>query len=317
MAITPLLTVADLTKSFRVRGRRLYAVRQANLELGAGETLGVVGESGSGKSTLGRCILRLLVPDSGRVVFDGTDLVRLAKRDLRIRRRDMQMVFQDPLSALNPRFTVGRNVMDPLIVHRMGTRKEMLARVEAMLERVGLSRSHAQAYPFELSGGQQQRVMIARALILNPKLVVCDEPLSALDVSVQAQIMTLLQELQRDWGLSYIFISHNLASVGYMSTRVAVMYLGEMVERAAVDDLFDRPRHPYTRMLLDSVLNLPESAAARAPLVTIPGEVPSPLALPSGCSFHTRCPFAEARCRLSRPPLREVAPGHWAACHLA
>ncbi len=317
MSGEPLLRVSGVSKSFRVGRQRLHAVRNVSFVLPAGQTLGLVGESGSGKSTLGRLALALLKSDSGSVEFDGNQLSSLSDRQLRAKRKDMQLIFQNPLGALNERSTVGRNVMDPLTVHGMGDLEEKTKRVHRMLERVGLQRTHADAYPFELSGGQQQRVMIARALILEPKLVVCDEALSALDVSVQAQILDLLLQLQRERHLSYVFIAHNLTAVSYISDWIGVMYLGEIVELAPADELLESPSHPYTKALFDSVLDIPESKEARSELEALPGEIPSPIDLPSGCSFHTRCPLAVEKCRTLRPIDRMVSPSHRVACHFA
>lgn len=312
-----LLAVEDLTKTFRVRGRSLHAVRGASFRLLPGQTLGIVGESGSGKSTLGRCILGLLKPDGGRVYFEGIDIATLSRKAMRKKRQDMQLIFQNPLAALNGRATVARNIMDPLTVHGILSQAERRRRVAELLERVGLSEAHGLAYPFELSGGQQQRVMIARALALGPKLVVCDEALSALDMSVQAQIIELMLKLQRDEQLSYVFISHNLSAVAYMSDLIAVMYLGEIVELAPTDALLERPQHPYTRALFDSILDMPESKETRAPLHSLPGEIPSPIDLPSGCAFHTRCPLATDLCRLKAPAAKMVGTNHQVQCHLA
>lgn len=312
-----LLSVNGLSKSFRVGRERLHAVRDVSFELPSGHTLGLVGESGSGKSTLGRLVLGLLKSDAGTVNFDGNQISRLSGRQLRTKRKDMQLIFQNPLAALNERATVGRNVMDPLTVHGIGDLAERTKRVHRMLERVGLQRMHADAYPFELSGGQQQRVMIARALILEPKLVVCDEALSALDVSVQAQILDLLLQLQREQHLSYVFIAHNLTAVSYISDWIAVMYLGEIVELAPADELLDSPAHPYTQALFTSVLDIPRSKEARAELKALPGEIPSPINLPSGCSFHTRCPLSVDKCRSESPKPRMISATHRVSCHFA
>lgn len=317
MSGEPLLTVESLSKSFRVHKDTVHAVRNVSFTLAAGETLGVVGESGSGKSTLGRCALGLLAPNAGTVRFDGVNLAQLTRKQLRRKRQDMQLVFQNPLAALNGRATVGRNIADPLLVHRIGNAALRQRRVLELLDRVGLSALHAEAYPFELSGGQQQRVMIARALALQPKLVVCDEALSALDMSVQAQIIELLRDLQREQGLAYVFISHNLAAVAYMSDRIAVMYLGEVVELATSEALLQNPRHPYTRALFNAVLEIPESKETRANLDVLPGEIPSPTNLPSGCSFHTRCPLATDLCREQAPAARQVDAEHTVYCHFS
>ncbi|WP_067925308.1 ABC transporter ATP-binding protein [Alicyclobacillus shizuokensis] len=317
MSHSELLVVENLSKTFKVPGGTLKAVQNASFTLGPAKTLGLVGESGSGKSTLGRAVLRLIEADSGSIVFDGVDIRSLSTKELRLKRKDMQMIFQNPLSSLNPRMTVERNIKDPLIIHNIGDAKERSHRVRELMERVGLSENMARAYPTELSGGQQQRVVIARALALNPKLIVCDEPVSALDVSIQLQIISLLQDLQREHNLSYIFISHNLAVVEYMSDAVAVMYLSEIVERAPVDELFAHPQHPYTRVLMQSVLKVPESLAQRSTFSTLPGEIPSPINPPSGCPFHPRCPLATDICRTTKPEEKMVGDQHQVSCHQA
>ncbi|MFD1678106.1 ABC transporter ATP-binding protein [Alicyclobacillus fodiniaquatilis] len=317
MADEPLLELVNVNKSFRMQHRMLHAVRDVNLTLERGQTLGLVGESGSGKSTLGRCILQLQRPDSGSVRFDGVELNRLAKAKLRQQRRRLQIIFQDPLAALHPKKTVGWNIEDPLRVHGIGTPRERRYRADQLIERMGLQPTDAEALPFELSGGQQQRVMIARALALEPKLVVCDEPVASLDVSVQAQIMQLLQELQVERELSYIFISHNLSAVEYVSHFVAVMYLGEIVEWAPAGAFYAKPAHPYTQALLQSLLHIPASKAMRHTLDTLPGEIPSPLDIPSGCAFHPRCPLAQDMCKTSKPVLQRVDSKHFASCHFA
>ena len=306
-----------VSKRFTVRGRTLRAVKQVSFELSAGQTLGLVGESGSGKSTLGRVALRLLEADEGRVLFEGQDLAKLTDRELRQRRRAMQIIFQDPLASLNPRMTVSAGIEDALIIQGVKSRAERNRRVDELLERVGLPLSVGDAFPFELSGGQQQRVGIARALSVRPKLVVCDEPLSALDVSIQVQIIQLLQDLQREMNLAYIFISHNLGVVQYLSDRVMVLYLGEVVETATAQELFEAPAHPYTRVLIDSILKVPESAEKRRRLTVLPGEMPSPFSPPPGCPFHPRCSLATDRCRAEKPLLREMQGRHLAACHFA
>jgi oligopeptide/dipeptide ABC transporter ATP-binding protein len=314
----PILRAEGVSKRFKVHGRTLRAVERVSFELEAGQTLGLVGESGSGKSTLGRLLLRLLEADEGRVVFQGQDLSKLSASELRARRRDMQIIFQDPLASLNPRMTVGAAIEDAMVVQKIGaSAAERRRRAGELLERVGLPASAAGAYPFELSGGQQQRVGIARALSVGPKLVVCDEPLSALDVSVQVQIIELLRDLQRELGMTYVFISHNLGVVELLSDTVLVLYLGEVVEQATAEDLFERPLHPYTQALMLSVLKVPDAAEHRVPLVALPGEIPSPLSPPAGCPYHPRCPLATSRCREEKPALRPVSPGHLAACHYA
>lgn len=312
----PLLQVEQLSKHFRVRGRTLRAVQNASLSLQSGKTVGVVGESGSGKSTLGRSILHLLTPESGRVLFGGVELGKLSKEALRKQRREMQMIFQDPLASLNPRLTVGAAVEDPFIIHATGGR-ERTALVGDLLERVGLTREMADAYPFELSGGQQQRVGIARAIALRPKLIVADEPVSALDVSIQIQIISLLRDLQKEMNLASIFISHNLAVVEYLSDQVLVMYLGEVVESASAQEIFRNPGHPYTRVLIDSILQVPRQGEGRRSFAIVKGDMPSPLHPPQGCPFHPRCPVAVARCKTEKPAMRRLGEEHEAACHLA
>jgi oligopeptide/dipeptide ABC transporter ATP-binding protein len=311
-----LLQVESVSKRFRVGGQTLHAVESVSFEVEAGQTLGVVGESGSGKSTLGRVALGLLPADTGRVLFEGQDLAYLGPRELRARRRHLQMIFQNPLASLNPRMTMGEAIEDAMIIQKIGgSAKARRARVGDLLERVGLPRSVRDAHPFELSGGQQQRVGIARALSLSPKVVVCDEPVSAVDVSIQVQIIELLQELQQELGMAYVFISHNLAVVQYLSDTVLVLYLGEVVEQAPADQLFDAPQHPYTKALIDSVLTIPRSAADRQIIRPPRGEIPSPLSPPSGCPYHPRCPIATTRCREEKPALRPVGQGRMAACH--
>jgi oligopeptide/dipeptide ABC transporter ATP-binding protein len=322
----PLLRVEGLKKHFAFTKGVLFsrtlghvkAVDDVSFDIRAGETLGLVGESGCGKTTTGRCILQLERPTSGAVVFEGRDLVGLEERELRAVRRRMQVIFQDPFSSLNPRMTVGQIIAEPLAVH--GVVRDPAARavrVKDLLARVGLLPQHARRYPHELSGGQRQRVGIARALAVEPSLIICDEPVSALDVSIQAQIINLLEDLQTELGLTYLFVAHDLAVVRHISDRVAVMYLGRIVEVADRKDLYENPLHPYTRALLAAVpIPDPELEASR-PRVVLAGEVPSPLNPPAGCVFHPRCPIAVDRCRAEIPPLREVSPGHWAACILA
>ncbi|OZB90697.1 ABC transporter ATP-binding protein [Paenibacillus sp. XY044] len=312
----PLLQVENVSKTFKVHGKTLHAVENVSFTLEAGKTLGIVGESGSGKSTLGRMVLRLLESDQGRIVFDGVDLSGVKKNKLRELRRDMQIIFQDPRASLNPRMTVGDAIEDAMAIHKIGTKASRRLRVIELLERVGLPHEAIYAYPHELSGGQLQRVGIARALSLNPKLIVCDEPVSALDVSIQVQVIQLLRELQEEYNLTYIFISHNLAVVEYLSDEIAVLYLGEVVEQAPAEELFKKPTHPYTQVLLGSILRIPESPEMKQEMVSIQGEVPSPLNPPSGCAFHPRCPFAVDTCKTVKPEKKKVSEDHFAACEL-
>ncbi len=314
---TALLEVDGLVKHFPVRrgvfGRVSGAVRAVdgvNLEIAAGETLGVVGESGCGKSTLGRLVLRLIEPTAGRVRFDGRELGMLDAAALRAQRRAMQIIFQDPYSSLNPRMTVGQTLAEPLMLHGLHTARHR-ERVAELLQTVGLAPEHAQRYPHEFSGGQRQRIGIARALAVEPKLIVCDEAVSALDVSVQAQVVNLLQDLQRRFGLAYLFIAHDLAVVKHIATRIAVMYLGRIVEIGTKDALFAAPRHPYTQALL-SAIPLPEPVPRERLLLA--GDVPSPMNPPAGCHFHTRCVHARELCS-QRAPLLEEHGGHAVACH--
>lgn len=292
------------------------AVDDVSLTVAPGETVGLVGESGCGKTTLGRAIIRLLEPTGGSVTFEGEDITTLEGAALRERRRRFQMIFQDPVGSLNPRMTVGQIIGEALDIHHLAADEQAReARIGQLLKDVGLNPQHAQRYPHEFSGGQRQRIGIARALAVEPKLIVCDEPVSALDVSVQAQIINLLQDLQREHGLAYLFIAHDLAVVEHISHRVVVMYLGKVVETAASKAVVTQPKHPYTQALLSAVPVVdPDSKRQR---IVLPGDVPSPINPPSGCPFHPRCPVAEARCKTEVPALREVSAGHFAACHLA
>ncbi|MBN8889547.1 MAG: hypothetical protein BGP12_05425 [Rhodospirillales bacterium 70-18] len=320
----PLLKLEGLTKHFAVQSggffRRhvtaLRAVDGVDLEIQAGETLGLVGESGCGKSTLGRMIIRLIEPTAGSIVFDGVDITRLDMQALREHRRGMQIVFQDPFGALNPRMTVEDIIMEPLLIH--GARHDDAARkrVDEMLGLVGLPLRARSRFPHEFSGGQRQRVGIARALVLNPRFLVCDEPVSALDVSVQAQIVNLLQDLQRDLGLTYLFIAHDLSVVKHISDRVAVMYLGRVVEIADKRAIYAAPRHPYTQALIAAVPVLKPRERGRGRRVRITGDIPSALNPPSGCRFHTRCPYVMPVCRTDEPKLAPTDAGHLVACHL-
>jgi oligopeptide/dipeptide ABC transporter ATP-binding protein len=317
----PVLEVNDLKKHFPVKKGLLrrtvgqvYAVDGISFTINEGETLGLVGESGCGKTTAGRAVLRLIEPTSGSIKVEGNEIVGLSKAEMRPYRREMQIVFQDPFSSLNPRMTAGDIVGEPLQVHGVTKTRERNEKVAALFARVGLRPAQMANYPHQFSGGQRQRIGIARALALGPKLIVGDEPVSALDVSIQAQVINLLQDLQRERRLSYLFISHNLAVVEHISHRIAVMYLGRIVEYADTRTIFTRAQHPYTEALLAAV-PVPDPAIKRQKRV-LQGDVPSPVRPPPGCHFHTRCPYAEARCKVDSPPLREIAPGHFVSCHL-
>jgi len=319
-----LLEVRDLVKHFPVRtGLRrpalsVKAIDGVSFTLHRGETLGLVGESGCGKTTTGRCVLLLERPTSGQVVFEGTELTTLPEEKMRAMRRRMQVIFQDPYSSLNPRMTVAQILAEPLKVHGLVTGKSArAARVQELLGQVGLLPQHARRYPHQLSGGQRQRVGIARALAMEPALIVCDEPVSALDVSIQAQIVNLLEDLQKRLGLTYLFIAHDLSVVRHISDRVVVMYLGKIAEVADRRALYEEPLHPYTRALLSAVPIPDPKLEAQRERTVLRGEVPSALTPPSGCVFHPRCPIAVARCSAEIPALREIRPAHWAACHLA
>ncbi len=316
----PLLAVKDLVKYYPTsRGflepqRFVRAVDGVSFDIAAGETLGLVGESGCGKSSVARCIVRLNEPTSGRIELRGEDIAHLPESQMRPLRRNLQIIFQDPFSSLNPRHRAGDIVAEPLVNFALAEGAELDRRVAALFDRVGLRREQMRNFPHEFSGGQRQRLGIARALAVNPALIVCDEPVSALDVSIQAQVINLLSDLQRDLGLAYLFVAHDLSVVEHISHRVAVMYLGKMVEVAARETLFAAPAHPYTQALLSAV-PVPDPTRRRTRTL-ITGETPSPIAPPSGCRFHTRCPLAEAICRQAEPELVEIAPGHAVACHL-
>jgi len=317
-----LLEVKGLKKHFPISDgwfqkekQFVRAVDGIDLQVKSGETLGIVGESGCGKSTAGNMILRLLEPTEGEIWFDGVDLLKLSREQMRRKRVDLQMVFQDPFSSLNPRIKVFNLIAEPLVTHKVASGKELEEQVYELMEVVGLNRSFANRYPHEFSGGQRQRIVIARALALKPKLIVCDEPVSALDVSIQAQILNLLAKLQRDFQLTYIFIGHGLPAVKHISDRIAVMYLGKIVELATKEQLFQHPMHPYTEGLLSAVPIPDPTLRDSKKRVILEGDLPSPANPPSGCRFHPRCPYAVSKCKEQVPELVEVAPGHQVSCH--
>ncbi len=319
--VQKLLEVRNLKKYYPVTAGLLArhvadvkAVDGVSFFIAEGETLGLVGESGCGKSSLGRTLLRLEEPTSGQVFYRGADITSWNKKQLKALRREAQMIFQDPQSSLDPRMTIGDSIGEALLIHGVGTEKERPERVVELLKRVGLEPAHATRYPHELSGGQKQRTGIARALAVNPKLIVADEPVSALDVSVQAQILNLVTDLQREFSIAYLFIAHDLAVIGQVSSRIAVMYLGQIVELASRDDLFHRPLHPYTQALLSAVL-VPDPHQKRK-RIPLPGEVPSPIDPPPGCRFHTRCPKVMKVCSREMPELKQIEENHLVACHL-
>lgn len=316
-----ILKVENLYKWFQINPglftrtkRYVKAVDNVSFEVNSGQTFGIVGESGCGKSTLGRTILRLLAPTGGKIIFEGQDVTHTKKKDLQKIRKNMQMIFQDSFASMNPRMRVGYIIEEPLRIHRIGNEKERKKRVEYLLKTVGLSKDSLMKYPHEFSGGQRQRIDIARALVLNPKLIVCDEPVSALDVSIQSQVINLLNELQQEFHLTYIFISHDLSVIRHISDNIAVMYLGRVVEIALKNEYFEHPVHPYSKALLSAVPS-PDLDIKREKIV-LEGDVPSPVDPPSGCYFRTRCQYAEKICSSDFPDMREISPGHLVACHI-
>ena len=320
--LKPLLTVKDLYMHFPIRRglfqktvAHAHAVDGVSFDIAPGETLGLVGESGCGKTTVGRIIVRLQEPTTGKVLLEGKNVFDFNKKKLKTFKRNVQIIFQDPYSSLNPRMTAGAIVSEPMIIHNTVPRNDINNEVKKLFDRVGLHSEQIDRYPHEFSGGQRQRISIARALSLNPKLIVADEPVSALDVSIQAQVVNLLTDLQRDFQLSYIFISHDINVVGYISTRIAVMYLGQIMELAPRREILNTPLHPYTESLLNSV-PIPNPNIGYKRIKRLKGEVPSSINPPSGCPFHTRCPIAEKKCSIEKPILREIQNNHFVACHL-
>ncbi|NDI33485.1 ABC transporter ATP-binding protein [Chengkuizengella sediminis] len=313
----PLIEVKNLKKHFQVgRGKVLKAVDGVNFTIQNGETLGMVGESGCGKSTVGRTMLRLYEPTCGEMLVNGENMFSLSSKELKQKRRDMQMIFQDPYASLNPRMTVRDIIAEPLDIHKLSSSKQdRVKRVEELLDLVGLNPDHANRYPHEFSGGQRQRIGIARALAVNPKFIICDEPISALDVSIQAQVVNLLKDLQNKLGLTYLFIAHDLSMVKHISDRVIVMYLGNIVELADSHTLYKDPLHPYTKALMSAIPIPDPDVEEQREGTVLTGDLPSPINPPSGCAFRTRCPIASDKCEEIKPEFQEIKPGHWAACH--
>lgn len=320
IVIEPLIRVENLKKSFSagssfsIKKKEVRAVNDISFEIYEGETFGIVGESGCGKSTTGRTILRLTEPSGGKVFYNGQNIFELKEKEFRKIRQDLQMVFQDPFASLDPKKRIGYSLEESMIIQKVGTKEERRNRVLELLEKVGFNEDHYDKFPHEFSGGQRQRIGIARALVLNPKFIVCDEPVSALDVSIQSQILNLLKQLQVDLGLAYLFIGHDLSVVRYIADRIGVMYLGEMVEKSTTDKLFANPLHPYTKSLLSAV-PIPDPDIKKERII-LKGDVPSPLHIPSGCVFHTRCPFAMERCKEEKPVAIHVGENHEVQCHL-